>query len=70
MATINDATGNAFDRAGSLLGMTEGEIRARSTFTGGVEIARQPGVVQLSMLVPEAEIGHEELFGFVTKHYK
>ena len=51
-ATINDATDNAFDRAGTLLGMTEGEVRARCTFTGGVEIARLPGVVQLSMLAP------------------
>jgi len=51
-ATINDATDNAFDRAGALLDMTEGEVRARCTFTGGVEIARLPGVVQLSMLAP------------------
>jgi len=51
-ATINDATENAFDRAGDLLDMTEGEVRGRCTFTGGVEIARLPGVVQLSMLVP------------------
>jgi len=51
-ATINDATDNAFDRAGTLLDMTEGEVRARCTFTGGVEIARLPGVVQLSMLAP------------------
>jgi len=51
-ATINDATDNAFDRAGDLLDMTEGEVRARCTFSGGVEIARLPGVVQLSMLAP------------------
>ncbi|HKJ57771.1 MAG TPA: acetamidase/formamidase family protein [Halobacteriales archaeon] len=51
-ATINDATGNAFDRAGSLLDMSEGEVRARCTFTGGVEIGRLPGVVQLTMLAP------------------
>lgn len=51
-ATINDATENAFARAGKLFGMTEGEVRARCTFTGGVEIARLPGVVQLSMLAP------------------
>jgi len=51
-ATINDATENAFARAGKLLDMTEGEVRARCTFTGGVEIARLPGVVQLSMLAP------------------
>ena len=51
-ATINDATENAFARAGTLFDMTEGEVRARCTFTGGVEIARLPGVVQLSMLAP------------------
>jgi acetamidase/formamidase len=50
--TINDATENAFDRASDLLGMGEGEVRGRCTFTGGVEIARLPGVVQLSMLAP------------------
>jgi len=51
-ATINDATQNAFNRASKLFGVDEGEIRARCTFTGGVEIARLPGVVQLSMLTP------------------
>ena len=51
-ATVNDATQNAFDRAGDLLNMSEGEVRGRCTFSGGVEIARLPGVVQLSMLVP------------------
>ncbi|MDT3435499.1 acetamidase/formamidase family protein [Haloarcula sp. 1CSR25-25] len=51
-ATINDATENAFARAGTLFDMTEGEVRARCTFSGGVEIARLPGVVQLSMLAP------------------
>jgi acetamidase/formamidase len=51
-ATINDATDNAFARAGTLFDMSEGEVRARCTFTGGVEIARLPGVVQLSMLAP------------------
>jgi acetamidase/formamidase len=53
-ATVNDATQNAFDRASELFGISEGEVRSRCTFTGGVEIARLPGVVQLSMLVPMA----------------
>ena len=68
-ATINDATENAFERAGTLFGMTEGEVRARCTFTGGVEIARLPGVVQLSMLAPVdllEECGLEET---VRNHY-
>lgn len=51
-ATVNDATQNAFDRAATLLDMSEGEIRARCTFTGGVQVGRLPGVVQLDMLAP------------------
>lgn len=51
-ATINDATENAFDRASALFGISEGEVRSRCTFSGGVEIARLPGVVQLTMLAP------------------
>ena len=68
-ATINEATENAFDRAGSLFGMTEGEVRARCTFTGGVEIARLPGVVQLSMLVPTEVLEEAGLDSVVREHY-
>jgi acetamidase/formamidase len=68
-ATVNDATENAFDRAGSLLGLTEGEIRARCTFTGGVEIARLPGVVQLTMLVPTDLLDETGLLGTVRSQY-
>lgn len=50
--SVNDATQNAFDRATRLLGISEGEARARCTFTGGVQIGRLPGVVQLDMLAP------------------
>jgi hypothetical protein len=32
--------------------MSEGELRARCTFTGGVQVGRLPGVVQLDMLAP------------------
>ncbi|WP_049935162.1 acetamidase/formamidase family protein [Haloplanus natans] len=68
-ATINDATDNAFDRAGTLLGMTEGEVRARCTFSGGVEIARLPGVVQLSMLAPMDRLADVGLADAVRAQY-
>ncbi|MFB6161032.1 MAG: acetamidase/formamidase family protein [Haloferacaceae archaeon] len=68
-ATINDATENAFARAGSLFDMTEGEVRARCTFTGGVEIARLPGVVQLSMLVPMDLLEERDLADVVRAQY-
>ena len=68
-ATINDATENAFDRAGTLLDMTDGEVRGRCTFTGGVEIARLPGVVQLSMLAPMAKLEAVGLADTVRAQY-
>jgi acetamidase/formamidase len=68
-ATINDATENAFDRAGTLLDMTEGEVRGRCTFTGGVEIARLPGVVQLSMLAPMEKLEAVGLADTVRAQY-
>ncbi len=68
-ATINDATENAFDRASALFGMSEGEIRGRCTFTGGVEIARLPGVVQLSMLAPTDVLEECGLVAVVREQY-
>ncbi|WP_327054130.1 acetamidase/formamidase family protein [Halomicrococcus gelatinilyticus] len=68
-ATVNDATENAFDRAGSLLDMTEGEVRARCTFTGGVEIGRLPGVVQLTMLAPMDRLEERGLADLVRTQY-
>jgi acetamidase/formamidase len=68
-ATINDATENAFDRAGTLLDMSEGEIRARCTFTGGVEIGRLPGVVQLTMLAPLDRLDDRGIAHLVRDQY-
>ncbi len=50
--TINDATDNAIGRAATLLGISQAEVRNRCTISGDVEIARLPGVVQLTMLAP------------------
>ena len=68
-ATINDATENAFARARSLLDMSEGEIRGRCTFAGGVEIARLPGVVQLTMLAPMERLEARGLADLVRTQY-
>jgi acetamidase/formamidase len=68
-ATINDATENAFDRAGALLDMSEGEVRGRCTFTGGVEIARLPGVVQLTLLAPMELLAERGLADLVRDQY-
>ncbi|WP_435195071.1 acetamidase/formamidase family protein [Natronomonas sp. EA1] len=68
-ATINDATDNAFARASELFGITEGEVRSRCTFTGGVEIARLPGVVQLTMLTPVELLEEAGLADTVREQY-
>ncbi len=67
--TINDATDNAFDRAGKLLDMSEGEVRARCTFTGGVQIGRLPGVVQLDMLAPMETLEERGITDLVREQY-
>jgi len=68
-ATVNDATQNAFDRATKLLDMSEGEIRARCTFTGGVQIGRLPGVAQLDMLAPLDVLADSGLDDVVREQY-
>jgi len=50
--TINDAADNAIARAATLLVISQAEVRNRCTISGNVEIARLPGVVQLTMLAP------------------
>lgn len=68
-ASINDATENAYDRAGDLLDMSIGEIRARSTFTGGVEIGRLPGVVHLHLLAPIDRLEERGLAHLLREQY-
>ena len=69
-ATINDATQNAFDRGGDLLDMSEGELRNRCTFTGGVEIGRLPGVVQLHLLAPMERLEAAGIDHLVREQYE
>jgi formamidase len=60
---LNAAVDTAVDRAARLLDVTHDEVRNRATITGGVEIGRIPGLIQLSMLAPvgrldRSGIGH------------
>ena len=49
--------------------MSEGEVRTRCTFTGGVEIGRLPGVVQLTMLAPMDVLEDRGLATLVRDQY-
>ena len=51
-STLNAATDNGMERAARLLDMTLPEVRNRATITGGIEIGRHPGVVQITFRAP------------------
>lgn len=51
-ANMNDAIANGLERAAKLLGMTVPEVKNRATINGGIEIGRDPGVIQVTFLAP------------------
>jgi acetamidase/formamidase len=67
--TLNEATDNAMQRAAEVLHMTLAEVRNRCTITGGVEIGRLPGVVQLNMLVPMDKLDAIGIGSYVRQQY-
>jgi formamidase len=67
--TINEATDNAIARAAALLGISESEVRNRCTISGNVEIARLPGAVQLTMLVPLPLLDRAGIGAIVRRQY-
>jgi acetamidase/formamidase len=68
-ATINEAVDNAVERSSRVLGVSQAEVRNRCTITGSVEIARLPGAVQLTMLVPMAALDRIGLGPLVRRQY-
>lgn len=67
--TINEAADNAISRAGEVLHMTTAEVRNRCTVTGGIEIGRLPGVVQLTLLAPLDRLDASGLGSYVRRQY-
>ncbi|HCJ36488.1 MAG TPA: acetamidase, partial [Ktedonobacter sp.] len=67
--TLNEATDNAMQRASEVLHMTQAEVRNRCTITGGVEIGRLPGVVQLNMLVSLDKLDAIGIGHYVRQQY-
>jgi acetamidase/formamidase len=68
-ANLNSATDNGLARAASVLGMTIPEVKNRATITGGIEIGRHPGVVQVTLRAPLATIEKLGLKSFVEEQY-
>ena len=66
---LNAATESGLQRAAELLEMTVPEVRNRATITGGIEIGRHPGVVQVTFLAPLEKLDAAGLLPFAREQY-
>lgn len=66
---LNAATDNGLARAAELLEMSVPEVKNRATITGGIEIGRHPGVVQVTFRAPLDRLEKRGLLPFVRDQY-
>ena len=66
---LNAATDNGLGRAAQLLDMTVPEIKNRATIAGAIEIARHPGVVQVTLRAPTSKLKEKGLWKFANDQY-
>ncbi len=69
-SNLNEATENGIERASKILTMSKDEVKIRATITGGVEVARLPGVITLTLLVEKQDIESMGISKFINKQYK
>jgi formamidase len=66
---LNAATENGLARAAHSLDMTLAEVKNRATITGGIEIGRHPGVVQVTFRAPVDRLERLGLKPFLQEQY-
>jgi acetamidase/formamidase len=66
---LNAATDNGLARAAELLDMTVPEVKNRATITGGIEIGRHPGVVQVTFRAPLERLEARGLASLAREQY-
>jgi formamidase len=66
---LNKATEVGLRRAAELLSLTVPEVMNRATITGGIEIGRHPGVIQVTFLAPLSALEKAGLLPFAEEHY-
>lgn len=66
---LNAATDNGLARAARALDMPVAEVKNRATITGGIEIGRHPGVVQVTFRAPLDRLERLGLKPFVQEQY-
>ena len=68
-ADLTAAVGNGLARAAKLLGMSDGEVRNRSTINGAIETGRAPGVVTVSIMAPTKTLKKIGIAHLVKEQY-
>jgi formamidase len=66
---LNKATQVGLRRAAELLSLSLPEVLNRATITGGIEIGRHPGVIQVTFLAPISALEKAGLLPFVQEQY-
>jgi formamidase len=66
---LNKAIQVGLRRASELLSLSVPEVMNRATITGGIEIGRYPGVVQVTFLAPLAALEKAGMLPFVQEQY-
>jgi formamidase len=66
---LNKATQVGLRRAAELLSLTVPEVMNRATITGGIEIGRHPGVIQVTFLAPLTALEKAGLLQFAEEQY-
>jgi len=66
---LNAATDNGLERAAWLLDMSVPEVKNRATVTGGIEIGRHPGVVQVTFRAPLDKLTARGLGPYLKDQY-
>ncbi|MBV9877254.1 MAG: acetamidase/formamidase family protein [Verrucomicrobia bacterium] len=66
---LNIATEVGLRRAAELLSLSVPEVMNRATITGGIEIGRHPGVIQVTFLAPLSALEKAGLLPFAEEQY-
>ena len=67
---LNAASDNGLARAAQVLGITLPEVKNRATITGGIEIGRHPGVVQVTFRAPLDAVERTGLLSTLQEQYR
>jgi acetamidase/formamidase len=68
-ADLNKAVMIGLERASKLFDMSVEEVRNRTTITGGIEVGRLPGIIQVTLKVPDSKLEELGVLEYVKRRY-